>query len=328
MIERVGPTERGEPGSAEASVTKLRLGIDLGGTKIELVALGAHGQELHRKRVPTPQADYAATVAAMAALVRDAESRLGARGTVGIGIPGSVSPADGRVRNANSTCLNGQLLRQDLERALAREVRLANDANCLAASEATDGAAAGTQVVFAVILGTGVGGGIAIHGQALAGHNAVAGEWGHNPLPWQRGDEHPGPPCWCGRLGCIETWLSGPGFVADHARAVRVAGVPPADAPAFDAAAVVQRMRSGDPVAVAAFDRYVDRLARALAHVINVLDPNAIVLGGGMSNVEELYERVPRAWGANVFSDIVATPLVRAAHGDSSGVRGAAWLWP
>ena len=309
-------------------MTELRLGIDLGGTKLELVALDAQGQEKYRKRVPTPQADYAATLSAMAMLVRDAESRLGASGTVGVGIPGSLSPSDGRVRNANSTCLNGQLLQQDLERALAREVRLANDANCLAASEATDGAVAGARVAFAVILGTGAGGGIAIDGQAHAGRNAVAGEWGHNPLPWQRDDERPGPKCWCGRLGCIETWLSGPGFAADHARATLAAGSPPAGRLAPDAAAIIGRMRSGDAAAVAAFERYVDRLARALAHVINVLDPDTIVLGGGMSNVDELYERVPRAWRSHVFSDVVTTPLVRAAHGDSSGVRGAARLWP
>ena len=311
----------------------MRLGIDLGGTKIELAALDDDGRERLRRRVPTPAGDYDATLAAITALVREAEAHLAERGTVGVGIPGSPSPLDGRIRNANSTCLNGRALRQDLEVVLGREVRLANDADCFAASEAADGAAAGARVAFGVILGTGVGGGIAVDGRALRGCNGVAGEWGHNPLPWARADEHPGPACWCGRRGCIEAWLSGPGFAADHAGAplpADAAGAPPG-APGthwIDAAAVVARMRRGDPRAAATFARYVDRLGRALAHVINLLDPDVIVLGGGLSNVEELYEQVPRAWCAHVFSDVVATPLRRAAHGDSSGVRGAARLWP
>lgn len=299
----------------------LHLGIDLGGTKIELCALDGAGRERLRRRVPTPRGDYDATLAAIAALVHEAEAQLAARGTLGVGIPGSPSPADGRIRNANSTWLNGRALRADLQARLAREVRLANDADCFIASEAADGAAAGAQVAFGVILGTGVGGGLAVGGRALHGRNGVCGEWGHNPLPWARGAEHPGRRCWCGQRGCIETWLSGPGFAADHA------GEAPTGVPLVDAAEIVARMRAGDAQAGAAFARYVDRLGRALAHVINLVDPDVIVLGGGMSNVDELYAQVPLAWGEHVFSDVVATPLVRAVHGDSSGVRGAAWLW-
>ena len=292
-----------------------RIGIDLGGTKIELLALGAGGRELWRRRVATPQGDYDATLAAVRDLVLDAEARLALRATVGVGIPGSLSPATGRVRNANSTCLNGRPLKEDLERALGRAVRVENDANCFAVSEAADGAAQGCAVVFGVILGTGVGGGLVANGRLLRGANGIAGEWGHNPLA----APPPVPRCWCGRSGCVETWLSGPGFAADHARA--------ADGE-WTAERVVAAMRAGDPVAAASFDRYARRLARALAAVINVVDPDAIVLGGGLSAIDELYERVPRLWGEHVFSDVVRTPLLRNRHGDSSGVRGAAWLWP
>ncbi|WP_119154205.1 ROK family protein [Caldimonas tepidiphila] len=299
------------------------LGIDLGGTKIEIAALDASGAFLLRERLPTPAGDYAATLDAIASLVALAESRLGLAGRrlpLGVGIPGSPSPRGGLIRNANSTVLNGHPLQADLAARLGRAVRVRNDANCLAVSEAVDGAGAGEELVFAVILGTGVGAGIAIGGRDWSGRNGVAGEWGHNPLPWPDAaqGELPGPACWCGQAGCIETWLSGPGFAADHAR--RHGG-------ATTAPQIVAAMRAGDAAARASFERYAARLARALAHVINVLDPSVIVLGGGMSNVAELYEELPRRWGAWVFSDIVDTPLRPARHGDSSGVRGAAWLW-
>jgi len=277
----------------------MRLGIDLGGTKTEIIALGDDGTELLRERVLTPRGDYAATVATIAALVKTAEEKVGAGGTVGVGIPGAESRATGKgaglIKNANSTWLIGRPLRADLEAALGRPVRLANDANCFALSEATDGAAAGAEVVFGVILGTGVGGGIVVRGEVLVGANAIAGEWGHNPMP---GEEAVRPHCYCGRCGCIETFLSGPALTADGG--------------ADDAAAMA---------------RYEQRLARSLAQVINILDPDAIVLGGGVSNLDRLYDRVPRLWGEWVFSDHVATRLLKNTHGDSSGVRGAAWLW-
>jgi fructokinase len=276
----------------------MRIGIDLGGTKIEGIALDEGGAVLLRRRVPTPQGDYRATVAAVAALVHALESEMGRTGTVGIGMPGALSRVSGRVKNANSTCLIGQPLHRDLETALAREVRLANDANCFALSEAIDGAGRGARVVFGVILGTGVGGGIVVDGRVLEGPNAIAGEWGHNPLPLPAGDDLPLRPCYCGRVGCIETYLSGPALERD--RAAR-----------------------GD----AALERYEQRLARALAGVINLLDPDVIVLGGGVSNLDRLYDNVPRLWLPGVFSDQVATRLAKHAHGDSSGVRGAAWLW-
>jgi fructokinase len=294
----------------------MRIGVDLGGTKLEVVCLDDDGAQRLRRRVPTPRGDYPATLAAIRGAVLEAERDLGVRGTVGVGIPGAISPVTGCVRNANSTWLNGRPLRRDLEDALGRPVRIENDANCLAVSEAADGAAAGRETVFAAILGTGVGGGLVVAGSVLRGANAVAGEWGHNPLPSPTDEERPGPSCWCGRRGCIETWLAGPAFVRDAGRR---------DA---DASAVVAAMRAGDAGARAAFDRYVDRLARSLAAVINVFDPHAIVLGGGMSNVDELYDEVPRRWQRWVFSDEVRTPLLRSLHGDSSGVRGAAWLWP
>ena len=299
-----------------------RLGVDLGGTKIEIVALDAAGREQLRLRVPSPRGDYGETLAAIAALVADAELRLGVApgaSSVGIGTPGSLSRATGLLRGSNSVWLNGHPLARDLEVALARAVRASNDANCFALSEATDGAGAGAAVVFGVILGTGVGGGIVVDGRVLDGANAIAGEWGHNPLPWPCDEERPGPACFCGRSSCIETWLSGPGFARDHAQAT---------GSALDAAQIVAAAARGDAACAASLVRYEARLARALAHVINLLDPDVIVLGGGMSNAEQLYARVPALWGPYVFSDRVDTRLVRHVHGDSSGVRGAAWLWP
>lgn len=298
----------------------MRLGVDLGGTKIEIVALGEGGEELLRERTATPQGDYAATVAAVATLVAAAEAKLGRRGSVGVGIPGAESRVGGLVKNANSTCLIGRPLRQDLAQALGREVRLANDANCFALSEAVDGAGAGAAVVFGVILGTGVGGGIVVEGRVLAGANAIAGEWGHNylaPGPSEARTEAD-PLCYCGRRGCVETWLSGPGLAADHRRAT-----------GLDVAAeeIARRALAGDAGCSATLARYEERLARALAQVINILDPDVVVLGGGLSNIDRLYENVPRLWGVHIFSDSVATRLVRHRHGDSSGVRGAAWLW-
>ena len=295
-----------------------RIGIDLGGTKIEIVALDEAGREALRRRVPTPKADYAATLDAIVALVTDAERALGAAATVGIGTPGSISRATGLLRGANSVCLNGQPIRRDLARLLDRDVRITNDANCFALSEASDGAGAGADVVFGAILGTGVGAGIVVGGRPLDGPNAIAGEWGHNPLPWPRDDERPGPVCFCGHAGCIETFVSGPGIERDH---LRVTG---ARRSSHDIVADAAR---GDAAAAATMARYEARLARALAHVINLLDPDVIVLGGGMSNVLRLYANVPRLWNEWVFSDRVDTRLVRHAHGDASGVRGAAWLW-
>jgi fructokinase len=302
----------------DESQAGLRLGVDLGGTKIEILALDVAGAERFRRRVPTPRGDCAATVAAVAALVREAEAALGAHGSVGVGIPGALSRATGLVKNANSTWLIGKPLKQDLEHALGREVRLADDANCFALSEATDGAGRGAEVVFGVILGTGVGGGIVVRGRILEGPNAIAGEWGHNPLPLPDAEDLPLPRCYCGRAGCIETYLSGPGMTADHRR------VTGRDMDAVDIAAAAGR---GDADSVATLVRYEQRLARALASVINLLDPDVIVLGGGLSNVDRLYSRVPALWGAQVFSDEVRTRLLRHVHGDSSGVRGAAWLW-
>lgn len=296
----------------------MRIGIDLGGTKIEAIALGEAGEVLERRRVETPRGDYEATLNAIIALVDGIEVRFEQEGTVGVGIPGAISPATGLVKNANSTWLIGRPLQLDLSESLGREVRLANDANCFAVSEATDGAAAGAQVVFGVIVGTGTGGGVVINGRPLTGANAVAGEWGHNPLPWPKADEQPGPECYCGKQGCIETWLSGPGFERDY-RLHSGTSLP--------AAAIVERAGEGEAAAEAALRRYEDRMARALATVINLLDPEVIVLGGGMSNIERLYQSVPTIWGDYVFSDQVDTRLVPPMHGDSSGVRGAAWLW-
>ncbi len=295
----------------------LRLGIDLGGTKTEIIALDDGGQELLRKRVTTTRGDYAATLTTIESLVEAAERELGAHGTVGIGTPGTISPATGRMRNCNSTWLNGKALRDDLMQRLGRDVHIEHDANCFAMSEATDGAGAGHRVVFGVILGTGVGGGIVVDGKLLPGRNRVAGEWGHNPLPWQRDDERPGPACYCGKNNCIETFLSGPGLSGDHARHNGIE---------LSAKEIVTAAERDEACSLASVERYEDRLARALAHVINVLDPDAIVLGGGMSNVTRWYQSVPQLWSQWVFADRVDTLLLRNQHGDSSGVRGAAWL--
>jgi len=297
----------------------MRIGIDLGGTKIEAVALGSGNEVLARRRRPSPQGDYHATVAALVDLVAELERDLGLKGTVGIGIPGAISPASGRIKNANSTWLIGRPFDRDLGAALGRPVRIENDANCFALSEAADGAAAGACVVFGIILGTGVGGGLVVDGRPLRGRNAIGGEWGHNPLPWPSDEERPGPPCYCGQRGCIETFLSGPGLARDYN-----AGQDAAPA----AEEVVARALAGEAAAEAALKRYEDRLARALASVINLLDPDVIVLGGGLSNLERLYGRLPERLPAHVFSDRVDTPIVPPLHGDSSGVRGAAWLWP
>ena len=297
----------------------MRIGVDFGGSKIEAIALDGAGHELLRRRVPSPQSGYAATLDAVVALVGSIESEIGQRGSLGIGIPGAISPATGLVKNANSTWLIGHPLDRDLCERLGRPVRLANDADCFALSEAVDGAGAGASVVFGAILGTGVGGGLVIDGKSLAGANAIAGEWGHNSLPWPNDDERPGPACYCGRSGCVETFLSGPGLARDHEEA---GGRPlaPAD---IDALA-----RDGDTAAEASLARYEDRLARALAAIINIVDPEVIVLGGGVSNLSRLFGNVPRLWEPFVFSDRVDTRLAAARHGDSSGVRGAAWLWP
>jgi fructokinase len=301
----------------------MRIGIDLGGTKIEIVALDDAGEELLRHRIPTPAGDYDTTIHAIRDLIAAAEAETGERGTVGVAIPGAISPATGRVKNANSTMLIGHALREDLEAALGRPVRLANDADCFALSEATDGAGAGARIVFGVIMGTGCGGGIVVDGALVSGPNAIAGEWGHNPLPWPdvggTDPEWPGPKCYCGRTGCIETFLSGPGLAADHRRH---------GGNAQTALEVVQRGSRGDAVSRLSLERLARRTAKALASVINILDPHVIVLGGGLSNIDMLYERVPALWSGWVFSDRVDTRLVQNHHGDSSGVRGAAWLWP
>jgi predicted NBD/HSP70 family sugar kinase len=296
----------------------IRIGIDLGGTKTEIIALDDRRRELLRRREPTPPDDYEATLALIALLVRETEIAIGKRGSVGVGTPGALSPATHRIRNSNSTCLNGRALKDDLERALGREIRVENDANCFALSEAIDGAARRFTSCFGVILGTGVGGGIVIGGNLVQGANAVAGEWGHNPLPWPQADELPGPPCYCGRSGCVETFLSGPGLSLDHET---VAGEKLA------AEAIVERAADGDGDAERSLARYENRLARGLASLINILDPHVIVLGGGLSNIERLYANVPQLWARWVFSDVVRTRLVGNDHGDSSGVRGAALLW-
>lgn len=294
----------------------MRIGIDLGGTKTEIACLDEDGRTLFQRRISSPRGDYGATLAALRALVQTAEQSTARIGTVGVGIPGAIG-SRGRVKNANSTWLNGQPLKDDLEAALQREVRIENDANCFAVSEAIDGAAAGMPTVFGVILGTGVGGGLVVDGRVQRGRNAIAGEWGHNPLPAMGDDERPGPVCYCGRRGCVETWLSGPALARD-------AGL----GDDHHAEAVIAAMRAGNAAAQAAFSRYVDRLARALGAVINVFDPHAVVLGGGLSNVDELYAVLSARLPAHVFSDTVDTPVLRNRHGDSSGVRGAAWLWP
>ena len=296
----------------------MRIGIDLGGTKIEGLALGDDGRELARHRIAAPRGSYDDTIRAVVHLVADLETQTQQRGTVGIGIPGAISPATGLIKNANSTWLIGRPFERDLSRAVDRPVRLANDANCFALSEATDGAAAGASIVFGVIIGTGTGGGLVVHGRVVSGANAIAGEWGHNPLPAPDDDERPGPRCYCGRSGCIETFLSGPALARDY---VAHGGD---DVAAIEVAA---RGEAGDARALACLDRYERRFARAIASVINVVDPDVIVLGGGLSNMRRLYERVPAHWAEHVFSDRVGTRLVPAKYGDASGVRGAAWLW-
>jgi fructokinase len=305
----------------------LRIGIDLGGTKIEILALSPDGEEMWRQRAPTPSGDYNGTIRTIVELVAAAEAGMGRRCTVGIGIPGTVSPSTGLIKNSNSLCLIGHALDKDLSQALGREVRLANDADCFALSEATDGAGAEAEGLFGVILGTGVGGGLVYKKQLIQGANAVAGEWGHNPLPYPRTwtladgrvlDERPGPACYCGRAGCIETFLAGPGFAHDHQEATGKTLAAP------DIAAAAK----SDDDAAASFDRYVDRLARALAGVINIFDPGVIVLGGGLSQIGALYDEVPKRWERWIFSDYVVTQLAPPRYGDASGVRGAAWLWP
>jgi fructokinase len=296
----------------------MRIGVDLGGTKIEAIAMDRYRREVVRRRIAAPRGDYDATLAAIVELVHDVEREIGERASIGVGMPGTISPATGRVKNANSTWLNGRAFADDLPRALDRQVRFANDANCFALSEAVDGAGADAAVVFGVIIGTGTGGGIAIDRRVIVGANAIAGEWGHNPLPSPLDDERPGPPCYCGRSGCIETFLSGPAFEREY----RSMG-----GDSLEAADIVERARAGEPRASACLERYIGRMARCLASVINVLDPGVIVLGGGLSNIDELYSLVPTRWGRHIFSDRVDTRLVRAKHGDSSGVRGAAWLW-
>jgi fructokinase len=296
----------------------IRIGIDLGGTKIEGIALSGQGDELYRERVPTPAGDYRVTLQAISDLVYEIELALGDRGSVGICTPGAISPATGLLKNSNSVCLNGKPLSEDLLKLLGRKVRILNDANCFALSEATDGAAAGADVVFGVIVGTGTGAGIVVKGHVLKGANAIAGEWGHNPLPWPLDTERPGPKCYCGKRGCIETFLSGPGMSADFLNAT---------GESLEAIAIAERLASGDADAEQCLQRYEDRMARSLAHVINMLDPDVIVLGGGMGNITRLYENVPKLWGRYVFSDRVETKLLPPKFGDSSGVRGAAWLW-
>ncbi len=296
-----------------------RIGIDLGGTKIEGIALGTDGGVLARRRVPTPKADYDATISAVRDLVVTLEIELGVSATVGVGMPGAISPTSGLIKNANSTCLIGHPLDRDLAVALDRDVRVANDANCFALSEAVDGAAQAAPIVFGVILGTGVGGGVVIDKQVLSGANAITGEWGHNLLPGAHGAELPGPQCYCGRRGCIETWLSGPGLAADFRRSTGLELRPPQ---------VVDEVCHGNRHAEDCLRRYENRLARALAQVVNILDPHVIVLGGGLSNIPRLYSAVAAIWSDYIFSDTIATRIVAPRFGDSSGVRGAAWLWP
>jgi fructokinase len=300
------------------SEATLRLGIDLGGTKIAGIVLDGTGATRAEARIPTPRDDYAGTLAALVALVAALEARSGPVQSVGVGMPGAIAPGTGLVKNANSTWLNGRPFAADLAQSLGRPVRVENDANCLAVSEAVDGAGAGASIVWAIILGTGVGSGIALDGRALAGRGRIAGEWGHNPLPRPRDDERPGPACYCGRTGCIETWLSGPGLAADHARQTGTT---------LTAEAVVAAMRVGDPSAEKTFARYRDRLGRALAHVVNILDPDAIVIGGGLSRLPELFDGLGDLAAPHVFSDRFDTPIRPSLHGDASGVRGAAWLW-
>lgn len=296
----------------------MRIGIDLGGTKIEGIALNDSGKELFRQRLDTPQHDYAATLAAITELVNTIEAATRQTGSIGLGIPGTISPATSLVKNANSTWLIGKPLDKDLETHLGRPVRVANDANCFVMSEATDGAGKDAEIVFGVIIGTGTGGGISINKRLVVGSNAISGEWGHNPLPWPSATETPGPECYCGKHGCIETYLSGPGFAREFERHT---------GKQLSAPEIIHLAEQGNEQAEQVLQIYEDRMARALASVINIIDPHIIVLGGGMSNIQRLYENVPRIWGRYIFSDTVHTKLLANVHGDSSGVRGAAWLW-
>jgi fructokinase len=297
----------------------MRIGIDFGGTKIEALTLGPDGRELRRLRVATPRHDYAESLATVARLVHTLESERGEQATVGVGIPGTIMRPSGLVKNANSTWLNGQPLERDLSAALSREVRCENDANCLALSEATDGSGAGHRVVFAVILGTGCGGGLAIDARVHEGLHSVAGEWGHNSLPWPRSDEFPGPACYCGKSGCIETWISGTGLGNDYERHT---GIP------LSGKEVAEAADRGDPQALAALRRLEDRIARGFASLVNIIDPEVIVVGGGLSRLASIYQNVPPLLEKYGFGGGIHTPIVPAMHGDSSGVRGAAWLWP
>jgi len=303
----------------------MKLGIDLGGTKIEIIALDESGKTLLRHRTATPDDDYQAIIKCITQLVVDAETKLKQSGTVGICTPGSLSPQgspnSGLLRNSNSVCLNGQPFKSDLENALNRHIAIANDANCFALSEATDGAGKGANVVFGVIIGTGTGAGIVINGKVLTGANAIAGEWGHNPLPWVKDDELPGQDCYCGKKGCIETWLSGAGFARNYNLKTELN-----ESQAFTAEQIVKKAQQGDVNCENTLQLYEDRMARGLSHIINILDPDVIVLGGGMSNISRLYTNVPKLWRKYIFSDYISTRLVPPKHGDSSGVRGAAWL--
>jgi fructokinase len=297
----------------------VRIGVDLGGTKIEIIALDDTGTPVLRRRVPTPVGDYSGTIRAIAELVRGAQSQIGSVASVGIATPGALSPQTGLLRNSNSVVLNGKPLARDLTAALEQSVRLENDANCLAISEATDGAGAGSRVVFAAILGTGVGGGIVVEGRILTGLNRIGGEWGHNPLPWATEDERPGYGCYCGKFGCIETFLSGAGLAREYF-SLSQKELPPAQ--------IAEAEQSGEPDAVKSLAAYQARLARSLAALVNILDPDVIVVGGGISNINTLYSGLTDLIGQHAFSDLIKTKVVKAAHGDSSGVRGAAWLWP
>jgi len=296
----------------------IRIGIDLGGTKIEGIALDESGDELTRLRIATPADDYQGTLQSIRQLIEQLEAETGETGSVGICTPGAISPATGLLKNSNSVCMNGKAAHEDLEVLLQREIKITNDANCFALSEATDGVAKDAPVVFGVIIGTGTGAGIVVNKQVLTGPNAIAGEWGHNPLPWPQEVELPGPECYCGKFGCIETFLSGPGMVRDHELYANVI---------LDPETIVSKAGFGDEEAEKTLQRYEDRMARGLAHVINILDPDVIVLGGGMGNIKRLYKNVPKLWGDYVFSDRVSTRLLEPKFGDSSGVRGAAWLW-
>ena len=298
----------------------MRIGIDLGGTKIEGIALNDAGQVLIRKRIDAPQGNYQNTLIAIVNLISDIEEKTQLKGSVGIGIPGTISPKTDLVKNANSVWLINKPLQTDLESMLKREIRIENDANCFVVSEATDGAAKDAEIVFGVIIGTGTGGGIFIRGQSIIGANAIAGEWGHNPLPWPTQDELPGRDCYCGKQGCIETWLSGTGFANDHKEHNHLDKI-------ITAKEIILLANNDDETATASLKRYEERMAKSLASIINVIDPDVIVLGGGMSNIQSLYENVPKLWGKYIFSDHVSTQLVSPKHGDSSGVRGAAWLW-